>query len=631
MARVASWEPFGLSTAAGEGGCNSANVGENSGCGPGDLAGSRVTTGLLAERIGRKPVDGAGGRAGSRDGCCTHVYVYQPWQPSINCSRGPRRRTERSANYCSGPPQSAASLHAVTAITEGDWLPSTHRRAALDEMVALLRRGVIGDEAPPSRQAMSLDWRFTEKEGPGADPVCKARLFCKGYMDRTPYETYAGTISFGTLMSFFIYMLTRNWNLWLLDADHAYLQVPLPADVRPIIRLTHKLPHLPPTCPYSDVTEEEWERLRSRREELQPGQLRYLRSSLYGDRRSPFLFHRYLRERLEGADFREVAESLFVKSGGAVAPSVAMAGHVDDFALAGGDELPKEAEVVRGLMDFKPPQKVCVNEPRTFLGMTITRQEGYMTLTQDKYMNSLQLGEAKSHKVLAAHLAPPEAHEIDPLLEKEYRRLNGQLGWAVKTRPHQLVYFSILSRYCAKPSQRLLDAMIRVLTAIKNNPSPLVLRPISTEPCLVCYTDASYNINTQESRVGYIIFLREWAGRKSASDDNAIAWGTRMVKEKLDSSTSAELMALKVAVKAVWEFVPIVKELWKKRARLLVLIDSMPLYDQIRAGKCMTEHKMNKHLGYVLQELKKLSAALERIPREEQKADVMTKAIWFAR
>eukprot|EP00918_Siedleckia_nematoides_P107036 GHVU01233374.1.p1 GENE.GHVU01233374.1~~GHVU01233374.1.p1 ORF type:complete len:1414 (+),score=120.93 GHVU01233374.1:692-4933(+) len=537
--------------------------------------------------------------------------------------------------YCVTARVPSGSEVALTLSGSHAWLPDTHRLAALAETVEVLRRGVIGDPAPPSckSKSMRLGWRFTEKPGPteGAAPVYKARLYCMGFMDRTPYETYAGTISFASLLIFLIFVLTRNWLMWVVDAKNAYLQVPLPPDVTATIVIPPHLPHLGPTCPFPEIPTAEWDELRRFRATLIPGQLRYLCRSLYGDRRSPFLFHRYLRERLDGAGFDEIAESLFTKSKpGVCSPVVAMAGHVDDFALAGGEDvLPKEAEVIGSLIDFKPPHKVRVEEPFQFLGMTVTRHSDCITLSQDKYISSLDFESTRYCKVDAGHLAPPQEEEIDKALEKEYRALNGQLGWAVKTRPKQLVFFSILSQYCAKPCKRLLNAMKRVLTAMKQNPCPLVLRAINGEPCLECYCDASFKFSEMSSRLGYIIYLRGSDDTTSDSDSNPIAWATKRERRLLDSSTSAELLALKLLVKTTWEFLPVIQSFWRKRARVRVLIDSRPLYDQLRMGRCKAEPSLNKQLGYVLQELKQLNSSVQWIPREKQKADVLTKPIWF--
>eukprot|EP00918_Siedleckia_nematoides_P025669 GHVU01055406.1.p1 GENE.GHVU01055406.1~~GHVU01055406.1.p1 ORF type:complete len:173 (+),score=18.11 GHVU01055406.1:556-1074(+) len=171
--------------------------------------------------------------------------------------------------------------------------------------------------------------------------------------------------------------------------------------------------------------------------------------------------------------------------------------------------------------------------------------------------------------------------------------------------------------------------MKRVLNAMKENPSPLVLRAINGDPCLHCYCDASYKLTEMSSRKGYSIYLRGSLDQIDRSDDNEIAWATKQERRKLDSSTSAELLGMKLVVKAVWEFLPVIKSFWGKKAEVRMLIDSRPLYDQLRIGRCKAEPSLNIQLEYVLQELKKLKAGVQWIPRDKQKADVMTKPLWF--
>eukprot|EP00918_Siedleckia_nematoides_P018363 GHVU01039261.1.p1 GENE.GHVU01039261.1~~GHVU01039261.1.p1 ORF type:complete len:390 (+),score=25.48 GHVU01039261.1:1-1170(+) len=381
-------------------------------------------------------------------------------------------------------------------------------------------------------------------------------------------------------------------------------------------------------CPYDDISATEWAEIRRLRVSLLPGQHRYLRSSLYGDRRSPFLFHRHLRTQLDGIGFREIAESLFIKGAPSVPPSFAMAGHVDDFALAGGEqELPKEAARVGGVIELKAPTNITLDTPHDFLGMQLTRHADSIYLSHDRYLESLDLEGTRAKRVCVRDIVPAEEHEVDEGLVSKFRARNGQLGWAVKLRPKQAVFHSLFSKFATAPSNKLLLLLMRVLAALKTNPSPLIMRPIRGNPRLVCYSDAAYKMSDMSSRLGYIIYLR---GEEDDDDCdvNAIAWATKSVKEKLDSSTSAELMGLKLVIKTVWEYVPVIQSLFGIEPLINILIDSRPLYDQIRFGRCRSEPKMNKHLEYVLQEMEALNAKVEWIPRAKQWADALTKPIW---
>eukprot|EP00918_Siedleckia_nematoides_P066166 GHVU01143884.1.p1 GENE.GHVU01143884.1~~GHVU01143884.1.p1 ORF type:complete len:1180 (+),score=96.66 GHVU01143884.1:451-3540(+) len=532
--------------------------------------------------------------------------------PTLNCSVVPHSNSPTS-------PQSSP------------WLADArYDRAVLNEFIAILRNGVIGAEASPRPRSMRMSWLLTEKLGDGGNTKLKARWVCKGFMDRSPYTTYAGTPSLTTFLVFLIYLLTRGWSLWLLDAANAFLQAPLPPDVHATIVLDEFIPKLPSYSPDPNILPEEWTALKSQADQLLPGQHRQVNKALYGDRRSPYVWHRTAREKLQAVGYEELAESLFVKRHPDTSvPSAIMTCHVDDFAM-GGEDASKELEAVKSVIHVKQPSEVIALAPSAHLGMQVTRMTDCIHISHDAYLSTIDTQPGKSRKVDAGHLAAPSDEEIDASLTTEYKQLNGKLGWAVKTRPDQAVFFSRLSKFSNRPCMRLMDAMKRVIAAMKAAPSALIMRGLKGAARLSCFSDASFSLNNLECRVGHKIFLYGVDDENDGSNnENIIAWRTKEIKEKIDSSTSAELLGLKGAVKSVWEFVPVIESLWGERVPVEFVIDSKPLHWQLVTGETKAEPKMKRHLTYVLQELKALSASVRWVKREEQVADVMTKCVWF--
>eukprot|EP00918_Siedleckia_nematoides_P024437 GHVU01052869.1.p1 GENE.GHVU01052869.1~~GHVU01052869.1.p1 ORF type:complete len:479 (+),score=46.15 GHVU01052869.1:371-1807(+) len=477
---------------------------------------------------------------------------------------------------------------------------------------------------------MRMSWILTEKLGEGGTPKFKARWVCKGFMDRSPYTTYAGTPSLTTFLIFLIYILTRGWHLWLMDAANAFLQAPLPSDVYATILLDESLPTLPSQSPDPSISPDEWAALKAQADQHLPGQHRKVNKALYGDRRSPYIWHRTAREKMLRIGYEELAESLFVKRNPITSvPSALMTCHVDDFAI-GGEDADKELEGVRGVINMKQPSEVRESTPVTHLGMQVTHMHDCVHLTHDVYLSNIDTSGVKPKKVDAEHLRAPSDAEVDVSLITEYKQLNGKLGWAVKTRPDQATFFSLLSKFSNRPCERLLNAMKRLIAAMKEKPSALVVRGVHGDVRLTCFSDASFKLNDLTSRIGYKIFLH---GSESVHDvkenDNLITWRTKEIKELIDSSTSAELLALKNVVKSVWELVPVIASLWGERVAVEFNIDNKPLQWQLVTGETKAEPKMKKHLNYVLQELKSLNASVRWVPRDEQVADCMTKCSWF--
>eukprot|EP00918_Siedleckia_nematoides_P099806 GHVU01218272.1.p1 GENE.GHVU01218272.1~~GHVU01218272.1.p1 ORF type:complete len:141 (+),score=33.79 GHVU01218272.1:58-423(+) len=113
--------------------------------------------------------------------------------------------------------------------------------------------------------------------------------------------------------------------------------------------------------------------------------------------------------------------------------------------------------------------------------------------------------------------------------------------------------------------------------------------PIQEKVVLSCFSDAAYKQTDGTSRLGWKIFLSGENGVDGDCDNLTASWGTKENKQVLDSSTSAELLSLKMVVKAVWEFMQTVEECWGVSADVRVYIDSKPLLFRIRAGTCRAE------------------------------------------
>uniref|UniRef100_A0A0G4IEN3 Uncharacterized protein n=1 Tax=Chromera velia CCMP2878 TaxID=1169474 RepID=A0A0G4IEN3_9ALVE len=89
-------------------------------------------------------------------------------------------------------------------------------------------------------------------------------------------------------------------------------------------------------------------------------------------------------------------------------------------------------------------------------------------------------------------------------------------------------------------------------------------------------------------------------------------WLSRKIGRKLGSTTSAELLAMRDAVKMSWSFIHFVQKLWGEMPLVVVVTDSQLLMHQISSKQCKSEPRMQGELEYVLENLMELGAKKNR-------------------
>uniref|UniRef100_A0A0G4GWT7 Uncharacterized protein n=1 Tax=Chromera velia CCMP2878 TaxID=1169474 RepID=A0A0G4GWT7_9ALVE len=92
------------------------------------------------------------------------------------------------------------------------------------------------------------------------------------------------------------------------------------------------------------------------------------------------------------------------------------------------------------------------------------------------------------------------------------------------------------------------------------------------------------------------------------SEHNIAYWLSRKIGRKLGSTTSAELLAMRDAVKISWSFIHFVRKLWGEMPLVVVVTDSQPLMHQIGSKQYKSEPRMQEELEYVLENLMELGA-----------------------
>jgi len=96
----------------------------------------------------------------------------------------------------------------------------------------------------------------------------------------------------------------------------------------------------------------------------------------------------------------------------------------------------------------------------------------------------------------------------------------------------------------------------------------------------VVWGDASYQLHKKEGRLGIEMQLvdeGELTNLDEIGEHNTVYWLSRKIGRKLGSTTSAELLAMRDAVKMSWSFIHFVRKLWGEMPPVVVVTDSQPL------------------------------------------------------
>uniref|UniRef100_A0A0G4I424 Uncharacterized protein n=1 Tax=Chromera velia CCMP2878 TaxID=1169474 RepID=A0A0G4I424_9ALVE len=222
----------------------------------------------------------------------------------------------------------------------------------------------------------------------------------------------------------------------------------------------------------------------------------------------------------------------------------------------------------------------------------------------------------------------PTEKDVDPSLQKEQQKNVGALGWAVRTQPSLSFLLSYLSRSSTRLSPIFVLATEKALWHAKVTAKPLKLKKVRRVPALVVWVDASYQLSLREGRLGWemqILNQEEVGDLEKVSEDNTVVWASKKCTQKLGSTITAELFAMRDGVKLSFSVFNLIKKLWGVFPKVLVVSDSQPLMNQLASRQCKSEPHQQAELEYVLQELADLGATVKWVPTGQQRADRQTK------
>lgn len=376
-----------------------------------------------------------------------------------------------------------------------------------NEIEALNRNNTWTEcELPVGRHAIGYKWIWKIKyKSTGEIDRYKARLVAKGFNQREGFdydETFSPVVKMLTVRCLISIDVCKNWPLYQLDVNNAFLYGDLDEDV---------YTQLPKGFNGGDDTK-----------------VCKLNKSLYGLKQAPRQWNAKLTNALveHGFEQSKLDYSLYVKQKGSV--FVALLVYVDDIVITGNDE-----EEINNFKKFLSSKFMIkdLGELKYFLGIEVLKNDYGVCMTQRKYCLELLY----EYGLLAAKPADtplPENSVLscvetskDKVLSNinNYQKLVGKLIYLTNTRPDISYVVHCLSQHMHKPLQSHLKAALRVLKYLKKSPGLGLQFNKESDLKLKAYADSDWAKCplTRKSVTGFCVFLGNslisWKSKKQAT------------------------------------------------------------------------------------------------------------------
>ena len=145
--------------------------------------------------------------------------------------------------------------------------------------------------------------------------------------------------------------------------------------------------------------------------------------------------------------------------------------------------------------------------------------------------------------------------------------------------------------------------------------------------------DASFKRISKQSRLGYTFRIREEKELKENKlnnnmYNNIFCWKSKNIGRLIDSTTAAELMGMKAALKISYKYINFIKKLWGYENIYYVhYTDNLPLLKIIEKNKFDEEPSLSGEVKYCVQCLEDNNATLRWIDTANMVADSLTKFV----
>ena len=461
-------------------------------------------------------------------------------------------------------------------------------------------------ETPEDAVPLTNKWIFTKKFGRGGELLkYKGRLVVKGYTQRPGFdyvETYSPVVRLETLRAILALSALKRLELGQLDVKGAYLNSTLKEQV-----------YMRQPQGYEDGTQKSC----------------LLVKTLYGLKQSGREWNLELDSKLKKHGFMRLTSDPCVYSRREEADLEIITVWVDDLMLfATSKELMNRMKT-----DIKSEWECTdLGEPTKIVGIEITRQGDSITISQQRYIESILRREGMLHaNPVATPLDPHIAIEPNPegnegSRSNAYAKVLGELQYlANATRPDIAYAVNRLASYTANPSLQHVGALKRILRylagtrtyGITYSASPLKNRGTNL---FQGYADAAYNnVDKRKSTSGYVFTV----------GGGAITWMSRKQSTTALSTAEAEYVALSEAGREACWLRSLYSELgFPQLAPTIIHGDNE---GSIAMVKNPQFHRKSKHIEHkwhwIRDAVENGIVAIESCRDPDQTADVLTKAL----
>ncbi|XP_033138570.1 uncharacterized protein LOC103844422 isoform X1 [Brassica rapa] len=479
------------------------------------------------------------------------------------------------------------------------------RDACVDELKSIEKNGTWTlIDLPVGAKQIGLKWIFKiKRNSDGSINKYKARLVAKGYVQRHGIdfdEVFAPVARIETIRLLINLAAAHNWEIHHLDVKTAFLH----GDLKEVVYVTQ-----PEGFEVSGSESKVYK----------------LHKALYGLRQAPRAWNHKLNSILRELQFIKCAKEPSVYRRLVHGDLLVVAVYVDDLFITGAN--------VQHIIDFKKEMSAQfemsdLGKLTYYLGIEVTQHQGGITLSQKNYAEKI-LEEAGMKDCNLAHTPMDSGLKLSKSEEERsidatgYRRNIGCLRYLLHTRPDLSYCVGVLSRYMQDPKESHGAAMKQCLRYLRGTTSyGLAFENEKTRTTrLVGYSDSSHNVDQDDgkSTTGHVFYL----------GDSPITWCSSKQETVALSSCEAEFMAgTEAARQAIWlqDLLGQISENLCKKT--VIRIDNQ---SAIALTRNPVFHGQSKHIHtryhFIRECVEKGLLEVEHVPGNEQKADILTKAL----
>ncbi|KAG7556107.1 Integrase catalytic core [Arabidopsis suecica] len=451
-------------------------------------------------------------------------------------------------------------------------------------------------------KAIGLKWVFKlKRNSDGSINKYKARLVAKGYVQRHGIdfdEVFAPVARIETIRFIIALAASNGWEIHHLDVKTAFLH----GELKEIVYVSQ---------PEGFIKEESQNKVYK------------LNKALYGLKQAPRAWNTKLNTILLELNFVKCSKEPSIYQKKESEEILVIAVYVDDLLVTGSN--------LEMILEFKRDmsrkfEMSDLGKLTYYLGIEVSQTKEGIMLNQERYAKKIleETGFENCNAVhipMCANLKLSKALEEKSIDEKEYRRSIGCLRYLLHTRPDLSYCVGVLSRYMHEPKESHGAALKRVLRYLKGTQSYGLCFVKGSKTELVGFSDSSHNVDEDDGRstTGHIFYL----------NNCPITWCSQKQETVALSSCEAEFMAATEAAKqAIW-LQELLQEVTEKHCeKVLILIDNK---SAIALTRNPVFHGRSKHIHkryhFIRECIQNELVEVEHISGEEQKADILTKAL----